>query len=114
MGAPDRLTAEWVHEHGLPRPQRTPTPSAPGPRWPSATHLRDLPASRRSLADRLDVDRLPYSIKVILENLLRHEDGAAVSAGDIEAVAAWGDNPERHGQGAGRRSTRSPSPPNAC
>ena len=41
----------------------------------------------------------PYSIKVILENLLRHEDGLAVTASDIEAVAGWGVHPERHGVG---------------
>jgi aconitate hydratase len=52
-----------------------------------------------ALADRYDVARLPYSIKVILENLLRHEDGLAVQPADIEAVAAWGDHPERHGLG---------------
>lgn len=52
-----------------------------------------------ALADRFDVARLPYSIKVILENLLRHEDGVAVSASDIEAVANWGEKPERHGIG---------------
>ena len=34
-----------------------------------------------------DVARLPYSIKVLLENLLRHEDGRGVSAADIEFVA---------------------------
>ena len=44
-----------------------------------------------------DVNRLPYSIKVLLENLLRHEDGQQVTADDIEAVAAWGRRPERHG-----------------
>ncbi|HSZ36664.1 MAG TPA: aconitate hydratase AcnA [Acidimicrobiales bacterium] len=54
-----------------------------------------------SLAERHDIDRLPYSIKVILENLLRHEDGPHVSADDIVAVAGWGANPEGHGQGAG-------------
>ena len=54
-----------------------------------------------SLAERHDVERLPYSIKVILENLLRHEDSPHVSADDIVAVAAWGANPEGHGQGAG-------------
>ena len=54
-----------------------------------------------ALADRHDVGRLPYSIKVILENLLRHEDSPHVSADDIVAVAAWGENPEGHGQGAG-------------
>ena len=52
-----------------------------------------------ALADRFDVARLPYSIKVILENLLRHEDGVAVTASDIEAVAGWGVNPGRHGVG---------------
>ncbi len=47
------------------------------------------------------VSRLPYSIKVILENLLRHEDSPHVSADDIVAVANWGANPESHGQAAG-------------
>jgi aconitate hydratase len=53
------------------------------------------------LAGQHDIDRLPYSIKVLLENLLRHEDGPHVSADDIVAVAGWGSNPEGHGQGAG-------------
>ena len=48
-----------------------------------------------------DIDRLPYSIKVILENLLRHEDSPHVSADDVVATAAWGANPEGHGQAAG-------------
>jgi aconitate hydratase len=52
-----------------------------------------------ALADRFDVGRLPYSIKVILENLLRHEDGLAVRPADIEAVAGWGAHPDRHGLG---------------
>ncbi|HXQ44239.1 MAG TPA: aconitate hydratase AcnA [Acidimicrobiales bacterium] len=42
-----------------------------------------------ALADRFDVARLPYSMKVVLENLLRHEDGRHVHAADIEAVAGW-------------------------
>ncbi len=54
-----------------------------------------------ALTGRYDIARLPYSIKVLLENLLRHEDGPHVSADDIVAVAAWGANPEGHGQGAG-------------
>jgi aconitate hydratase len=54
-----------------------------------------------ALAERYDIDRLPYSVKVLLENLLRHEDGPHVTADDIAAVAAWGANPEAHGQGAG-------------
>jgi len=35
------------------------------------------------------ISRLPYSLKVLLENLLRHEDGHKVSAEDIRAVAGW-------------------------
>ena len=35
------------------------------------------------------VSRLPASLKVLLENLLRNEDGVSVTKADIEAVAAW-------------------------
>jgi len=42
-----------------------------------------------ALQDRFDVARLPYSIKVLLENVLRLEDGTSVSAGDVEAIASW-------------------------
>ncbi len=35
------------------------------------------------------VARLPYSLKILLENLLRHEDGHAVTARDVEALAKW-------------------------
>jgi aconitate hydratase A / 2-methylisocitrate dehydratase len=37
----------------------------------------------------LDVATLPYSLKVLLENLLRTEDGLQVRAEDIAAVAGW-------------------------
>ncbi len=36
-----------------------------------------------------DISRLPYSLKVLLENLLRHEDGRSVKARDIQAFAKW-------------------------
>src|SRR2546425_10270750 len=36
-----------------------------------------------------EIARLPYSMKILLENLLRHEDGRFVKAADIEALAAW-------------------------
>ncbi len=39
------------------------------------------------VADLADISRLPNSIKVLLENLLRHEEGVACTVGDIEAVA---------------------------
>jgi aconitate hydratase len=36
-----------------------------------------------------EVARLPFSLKILLENLLRHEDGRFVKAADIEALARW-------------------------
>src|SRR3954454_24138685 len=39
--------------------------------------------------DSVDVDSLPYSLKVLLENLLRTEDGADITADDIKALAGW-------------------------
>lgn len=42
------------------------------------------------LGQRFDIARLPYSMKILLENLLRHEDGGmTVSKDHIEAVAQW-------------------------
>src|SRR5262249_12454268 len=35
------------------------------------------------------ISRLPYSMKVLFENLLRHEDGKTVTADDIRAIAGW-------------------------
>ncbi|HTJ62567.1 MAG TPA: aconitate hydratase AcnA [Alphaproteobacteria bacterium] len=40
-------------------------------------------------ADIGDVARLPFSMKVLLENLLRYEDGRTVSVDDVKAVAEW-------------------------
>ena len=40
--------------------------------------------------DKVDgADRLPFSLKVLLENLLRHEGGVHVTADDVRALAAW-------------------------
>ena len=36
-----------------------------------------------------DISRLPYSMKVLLENLLRYEDGVTVSTDDIKAIIDW-------------------------
>jgi len=36
-----------------------------------------------------DIARLPYSLKVLLENLLRYEDGRTVTVNDVKAVASW-------------------------
>ncbi|MDE3044747.1 MAG: aconitate hydratase AcnA [Acidobacteriota bacterium] len=48
-----------------------------------------------------DVAHLPYSIKVLLENLLRHEDGVKVTADDVRALARWAETPQHHGEAAG-------------
>ncbi len=42
-----------------------------------------------ALQERFDVYRLPYTLRILLENLLRHEDGVNVTAADVEAVASW-------------------------
>jgi len=42
-----------------------------------------------ALAERFDVARLPYSIKVLLENVLRLEDGVGVTREAVEAIAGW-------------------------
>src|SRR5580765_3187848 len=36
-----------------------------------------------------EIARLPYSLKILLENLLRHEDGRFVKPTDIQALARW-------------------------
>src|SRR5687767_9443323 len=42
------------------------------------------------LAQRgFEVERLPWSLRILLENLLRNEDGMAVEPADIEALARW-------------------------
>ena len=46
-------------------------------------------ASLPRLGQRFDLARLPYSMKILLENLLRHEDGGNVLPAHIEAVATW-------------------------
>ncbi len=53
-----------------------------------------------ALEDLADVARLPYSIKILLENLLRHEDGRTVTAGDVAALAAWPQGSCRDQRGA--------------
>ena len=62
--------------------------------------------SLEALAGRHDISRLPYSLKILLENLLRHEDGVNITREDIRG--AGGPGPEGqspHG--------KSPSPPPA-
>src|SRR3954462_5762584 len=43
----------------------------------------------QALQSKFDVARLPFSLKILLENLLRTEGNGAVDAADIEALATW-------------------------
>jgi aconitate hydratase len=52
-----------------------------------AVEIYSLPALEK--AGFGGVSRLPYSLKILLENLLRREDGAFVKADDIRALANW-------------------------
>jgi aconitate hydratase len=60
-------------------------------------------AERNGLAG---VSRLPFSMKVLLENMLRHEDGRSVTKSDIEAVAAWLVDKGKAGKEIGFRPAR--------
>jgi aconitate hydratase len=42
----------------------------------------------------VDLTRLPFSLRILLENLLRHEDGRTVTAEDIQFLACWDPNAE--------------------
>ncbi len=53
----------------------------------SSWTIASLPAYAE--ATGTDLDRLPVSLRVLLENLLRREDGRSVTRSDIEAVASW-------------------------
>lgn len=42
-----------------------------------------------ALVENTDISRLPFCLKILLENLLRHEDGVDITRSDIEALANW-------------------------
>ena len=50
-------------------------------------HYYDLKAAEAELG--VDISRLPYSLKILLENLLRYEDGRSVVKEDIQAFTDW-------------------------
>ena len=50
-------------------------------------HIASLPEAMKN--NLRDISRLPFSLKVLLENLLRYEDNDTVKRSDIEAVANW-------------------------
>ncbi len=45
--------------------------------------------SLAKLGQKFDISRLPFSLKILLENLLRNEDGVDVTQADIEALCNW-------------------------
>ena len=61
---------------------------AHGSASPLAVQGRELQMFRLDAAGG-GFDTLPYSLKILLENLLRHEDGANVTRADVEALAGW-------------------------
>ncbi|PPD00525.1 MAG: aconitate hydratase AcnA [Hyphomicrobium sp.] len=52
------------------------------------------------------ISKLPFSMKVLLENLLRHEDGRSVTKADIAAMAEWLDNTGKTEKEIGFRPAR--------
>jgi aconitate hydratase A / 2-methylisocitrate dehydratase len=65
-------------------------PDSFGARSTLAVGGRELEIFRlEPLQARFDVYRLPYTLRILLENVLRHEDGMTVTAADVEAVAGW-------------------------
>ena len=47
-----------------------------------------------ALKEKGDFTKLPYALKILLENLLRNEDGVSVKSGDIENLLTWNPNSE--------------------
>ena len=52
------------------------------------------------------ISKLPFSMKVLLENLLRHEDGRTVTKADITAMAEWLEDTGKAGKEIGFRPAR--------
>ncbi|HEX3427227.1 MAG TPA: aconitase family protein, partial [Candidatus Limnocylindrales bacterium] len=42
-----------------------------------------------AIADRLDLERAPVTLKILLENVLRHAGGGSVQPADVETLASW-------------------------
>ncbi len=76
-------------------------PNSFGTRFQLTTDEGPLTCYSLNLLERAGfsgIDRLPYSIRILLENLLRHEDGVLVTSRDIEKMALWGRNGETSGE----------------
>src|SRR5687768_9528936 len=97
-GGPSSPPACRVAPAALPRPSARETPASQEKQMTDSFATRDVLevngkryhySSLARLGQRFDLARLPYSLKILLENLLRHEDGLNVTAKEIEAVANW-------------------------
>src|SRR5262245_34510908 len=66
---------------------RVPLPGVPGVDHLRLAHLADAGG---------DLDTLPVTVKVLLENLLRHADRPWVDAADAVALARWDGRPVEH------------------
>jgi aconitate hydratase len=81
----DRLRASKLLESG-----QMSHPDSFGARGRLSVGDRELEIFRlEPLQARYDVYRLPYTLRILLENVLRHEDGVTVTEADVEAVAGW-------------------------
>src|SRR5579875_674618 len=48
-----------------------------------------LPALQKLYGERAKISRLPISIRILLESLLRNKDGVSVTDSDVFALASW-------------------------
>ncbi len=48
-----------------------------------------LPALQKTLGSKANISRLPLSIRILLESLLRNKDGKAITDDDILQLASW-------------------------
>jgi aconitate hydratase len=87
-GGEDGDQTDEHEEMAMPSPQSQDSFGAKGTLDVSGTSYQIYRLGSVS-GDGLDVDSLPYSLKILLENLLRTEDGANITADDIRALAGW-------------------------
>jgi aconitate hydratase len=71
--------------------EKTPMNDSFGSRATLRAGGRDFRLARLDALEKrgFNVSRLPYALRILLENLLRREDGVVVNAGEIEALASW-------------------------
>src|SRR4051812_7624288 len=73
--------------------QTVSTPNAFGARASLGAGLPDLyrldALSRGAVSLGVDLGRAPVTLKILLENALRHAGGSVVTEGDVAALAAW-------------------------